>query len=148
MVPHCVTRNWSKSSWDYRRRRVTAVMVQVASGDTRLYARYRCAWAYRQTCRATALNVRPWYPVNNPSATGRHLNTMPGKTFIEADVPRVHCLQCGAQQIPVVWAEDGSRYPGVFEAYAIQVLQAVQSPVQAQWLTALSWGLSRPGHRP
>ncbi|MHB1512351.1 MAG: hypothetical protein ACYCTF_02835 [Acidiferrobacter sp.] len=64
---------------------------------------------------------------------------MQGKTFIEADVPRVNCLKCGAQQIPVAWAEDGSRYPSLFEAYAIQVLQAVQSPVQAQWLTALSW---------
>ena len=65
---------------------------------------------------------------------------MQGKTFIEADVLRVHCPKCGAQQIPVVWAEDESCFTELFEAYAIQVLQAVQSPVQAQWLTALSWG--------
>ena len=69
----------------------------------------------------------------------RHLNTMQWKTFIEADVPRVNCLKCGVKQIPVVWAEDGSRFTELFEAYAIQVLQAVRSKVQAQWLTALSW---------
>ncbi|EQD55291.1 transposase, partial [mine drainage metagenome] len=39
----------------------------------------------------------------------RHLNTMQWKTFIEANVPRVHCPQCGVKQIPVAWAEDGSR---------------------------------------
>ena len=40
---------------------------------------------------------------------------------------------------PIVWAEDGSRLPSLFEAYAIPALQAVCSKVQAQWLTALSW---------
>ncbi|MHB1565652.1 MAG: hypothetical protein ACYCXG_02860 [Acidiferrobacter sp.] len=61
------------------------------------------------------------------------------ETFSEADVPRVHCSKCGAQQIPVVWAKGRGRYPELFEAYAIQVLQAVQSLVQAPWLTVLSW---------
>ncbi|EQD31087.1 transposase, IS204/IS1001/IS1096/IS1165 family protein, partial [mine drainage metagenome] len=64
---------------------------------------------------------------------------MQWKTFIEADVPRVHCPQCGVKQIPVAWAEDGSRVTELLEAYAIQVLQAVRSKVQAQELTALSW---------
>ncbi|MHB1722016.1 MAG: hypothetical protein ACYCT3_03765 [Acidiferrobacter sp.] len=44
---------------------------------------------------------------------------MQGKTFIEADVPRVDYLKCGVRQIPVVWAEDGSRYPELLEATAI-----------------------------
>ena len=50
-----------------------------------------------ETVRATVLSVRLWYPVNDPSATGRHLNTMQWKTFIEARVPRVNCLKCSAQ---------------------------------------------------
>ena len=69
----------------------------------------------------------------------RHLNTMQWKTFIEAEVPRVNCPKCGVKQIRVAWAEDGSRFTELFEAFAIQVLQAVRSKVQAQWLTALSW---------
>ena len=69
----------------------------------------------------------------------RHLNTMQWKTFITTDVPRVHCPQCGVKQVRVAWAEDGSRFTELFEAFAIQVLQAVRSKVQAQWLTALSW---------
>lgn len=69
----------------------------------------------------------------------RHLNTMQWKTFITADVPRVDCPACGVKQVRVAWAEDSSRFTELFEAFAIQVLQAVRSKVQAQGLTALSW---------
>jgi transposase len=69
----------------------------------------------------------------------RHLNTMQWKTFITAEVPRVNCPKCGVKQVRVAWAEDGSRFTELFEAFAIQVLKAVRSKVQAQWLTALSW---------
>lgn len=69
----------------------------------------------------------------------RHLNTMQWKTFITADVPRVNCPKCGVKQVRVAWAEDGSRFTELFEAFAIQVLKAVRSKVQAQWLTSLSW---------
>lgn len=69
----------------------------------------------------------------------RHLNTMQWKTFITADVPRVNCPRCGVKQVRVAWAEDASRFTELFEAFAIQVLQAVRSKVQAQGLTSLSW---------
>lgn len=69
----------------------------------------------------------------------RHLNTMQWKTFITAEVPRVNCPQCGVKQVRVAWAEDASRFTELFEAFAIQVLKAVRSKVQAQWLTELSW---------
>ena len=69
----------------------------------------------------------------------RHLNTMQWKTFIAAEVPRVNCPQCGVKQVRVAWAEDASRFTELFEAFAIQVLQAVRSKVQAQGLTELSW---------
>lgn len=69
----------------------------------------------------------------------RHLNTMQFKTMIESDVPRVQCNTHGVKSIGVSWAEDKSRYTALFEAYAIDVLQAVRSKVQAEQLTALSW---------
>lgn len=69
----------------------------------------------------------------------RHLNTMQWKTFLTADVPRVDCPRCGVKQVRVAWAEDGARFTELFEAFAVQVLNAVRSKVQAQWLTALSW---------
>ncbi|MEW6301723.1 MAG: ISL3 family transposase [Thermodesulfobacteriota bacterium] len=69
----------------------------------------------------------------------RHLNTMQWKTFIAADVPRVNCPKCGVKQVRVAWAEDASRFTELFEAFAIQVLKAVRSKVQAQWLTHLTW---------
>ena len=47
--------------------------------------------------------------------------------------------RCEVKQIRVAWAEDGSRFTELFEASAIQVLKAVRSKIQAQWLTALSW---------
>jgi transposase len=64
---------------------------------------------------------------------------MQWKTFIAAEVPRVDCPRCGVKQVRVAWAEDGSRFTELFEAYAIRVLAAVRSKVQAQSLTALSW---------
>lgn len=69
----------------------------------------------------------------------RHLNTMQWKTFLTAEVPRVNCSRCGVKQVRVAWAEDASRFTELFEAFAIQVLKAVRSKVQAQWLTELSW---------
>lgn len=69
----------------------------------------------------------------------RHLNTLQWKTFIPADVPRVNCPTCGVRQVRVAWAEDGSRFTELFEAFAIQVLQAVRSQGPGPGLTALSW---------
>lgn len=69
----------------------------------------------------------------------RHLNTMQYKTFIESKVPRSNCSEHGVRQVRVAWADDKSRYTALFEAYAIDVLQAVRSKVQAEELTALSW---------
>lgn len=64
---------------------------------------------------------------------------MQWKTFITAEVPRLNCPKCGVKQVRVAWAEDASRFTELFEAFAIQVLKAVRSKVQAQWLTELSW---------
>lgn len=68
----------------------------------------------------------------------RHLNTMQWKTFLTADVPRVACPKCGVKQVRIAWAEDQSRFTELFEAFAIQVLKAVRSTVQAFF-----WGSRR-----
>lgn len=69
----------------------------------------------------------------------RHLNTMQFKTFIESDIPRTNCTEHEVRMVRVPWAEDKSRYTALFEAFTIDVLQAVRSKVQAEQLTALSW---------
>lgn len=69
----------------------------------------------------------------------RHLNTMQFKTFVDSDVPRIECAQHGVLSVRVPWAEDKSRFTALLEAYAIDVLKAVRSKVQAVELTELSW---------
>jgi transposase len=69
----------------------------------------------------------------------RHLNTMQFKTFIESAVPRANCAEHGVHLVRVSWAEDKSRFTALFEAFVIDVLQAVRSKVQAEELTAVSW---------
>lgn len=69
----------------------------------------------------------------------RHLNTMQWKTFITSDVPRTNCPEHGIKQVRVSWAEDQSRFTAMFEAFTLDVLQAVRSKVQAEKLTGLSW---------
>jgi len=69
----------------------------------------------------------------------RHLNTMQWKTFVLAEVPRTDCPDHGVLQLGVPWAEDRSRFTAMFEAFAVDVLMAVRSKVQAESLTALSW---------
>lgn len=81
--------------------------------------------------------ISPGYDHN--ARRWRHLNTMQYKTFIESDVPRSNCTEHGVRQIRVSWAEDKSRFTAMFEAYAIDVLQAVRSKVQAVDLTEISW---------
>ncbi len=118
---------------------VTAVHITQASADRPLgEVAVEVAW------RAEAPLVCPRCGQPAPRYDSRprrwrHLNTLQWKTFITADVPRVDCPTCGVRQVRVAWAEDGSRFTELFEAFAIQVLKAVRSKVQAQWLTALSW---------
>jgi len=68
---------------------------------------------------------------------------MQWKAFITAEVPRVNCPKCEVKQVRVAWAEDTSRFPEPFEAFAIQVLKAVRSKVQAQSLADLTWDQDR-----
>lgn len=46
----------------------------------------------------------------------RHLDSCNHKTMIEADIPRVSCSEHGIKQVPVLWAEKGSRFTLEFES--------------------------------
>jgi transposase len=53
----------------------------------------------------------------------RHLDTCQCQTFIHARMPRVNCPVHGVQQVPVPWAEPGSRLTLAFERRMIDTLK-------------------------
>ena len=58
-----------------------------------------------------------------PKRQWRHLDTCQYKTVIEAEIPRSNCLEHGARTIKVPWAEKGSRYTAMFEAFILILLK-------------------------
>ena len=74
-----------------------------------------------------------------PERTWRHLDTMQFTTELRARVPRSHCSKCGIKTISVPWAGKHSRFTLLFEAFAIEVLQACSNVKRAAQLLRLSW---------
>lgn len=68
----------------------------------------------------------------------RHLDTCQFQTILAAEVPRVKCRQHGVKQVPVPWAERGSRFTALFEMLAISWLQEASVSAVAE-LLGLSW---------
>ena len=54
----------------------------------------------------------------------RHLDSCQFMTFLQAKPPRIDCPDHGKLQADLPWAEPGSRFTIMFEALAIEVLQA------------------------
>lgn len=52
----------------------------------------------------------------------RHLDTLQFQTILVAQVPRADCADHGVRQVPVPWAEGGSRFTALFEALVIDWL--------------------------
>ena len=75
-----------------------------------------------------------------PERTWRHLDTMQFETILRARVPRCRCPKCGVKTTRVPWASKSSRFTMMFEAFAIQVLQASSSVKRAALLLRLDWG--------
>ena len=75
-----------------------------------------------------------------PERTWRHLDTMQFVTILRARVPRCRCPKCGVKTTRVPWASKSSRFTMMFEAFAIQVLQASSSVKRAALLLRLDWG--------
>lgn len=78
----------------------------------------------------------------------RHLDTMQFETVLEARVPRVRRVKHDergepagvvTEMVRVPWAEPGSRWTWLFEAWAVKVLEVSQSVQAASKLLRLNW---------
>jgi transposase len=74
-----------------------------------------------------------------PERCWRHLDTMQFETILKARAPRVNCSKCGVKTISVPWAHKHSRFTVMFEAFAIEVLQAASGVSKAAALLGLGW---------
>lgn len=68
----------------------------------------------------------------------RHLDTCQFPTFVHARVPRLKCPTHGIKQLPVPWAEPGSRFTAMFEVFAIDWMKHASLKAVAQQLR-ISW---------
>ena len=69
----------------------------------------------------------------------RHLDTCQYRTILVATVPRIDCEEHGVRQVRVPWAEERSRFTALFEALAIDWLQATESIAAVAKGLRLSW---------
>jgi transposase len=74
-----------------------------------------------------------------PERQWRHLDTMRFETILRARVPRAKCRECGVKTIGVPWAGKHFRFTLLFEAFAIEVIQAASSIEAARELLNLDW---------
>ncbi len=69
----------------------------------------------------------------------RHLDTMQFATILQCRVPRARCSDHGVKTIQVPWAESGSRFTLLFEAFAVDVLRSAAHLTAACMLLGISW---------
>jgi transposase len=74
-----------------------------------------------------------------PERTWRHLDTMQFTTELKARIPRSRCSACGVKTVAVPWGSKHSRFTLMFEAFAIEVLNACSCVNRAAALLGLSW---------
>jgi len=72
--------------------------------------------------------------------TWRHLDTMQFETVLRARTPRTKCKACGVKTTSVPWADKHSRFTLMFEAFAIEVIQACGNVKSVAELLGLDWG--------
>lgn len=82
---------------------------------------------------------RPSPGYDNRRRQWRHLDTCQYKTVLEADVPRVQCVEHGVVTVSVPWAEPGSGFTALFEALVIDWLKEASIQAVARQLK-LGWG--------
>jgi transposase len=76
---------------------------------------------------------------SSPVRRWRHLDTMQFDTYLHSQSPRVRCDQHGVKTLALPWAAKHSGFTQMFEAFAIQVLQASRSTQAAADLLGLNW---------
>lgn len=91
-------------------------------------SRFRCPRCERELAVFDHVEERRW----------RHLDTCQFLTYLVSRPPRVDCPEHGKLQASLPWAEPGSRFTAMFEALAIEVLQAANVK-RAAALLRLTW---------
>lgn len=74
-----------------------------------------------------------------PQRQWRHLDVMQFATIIRARVPRCQCPTHGVVTAQVPWAEPHGRFTLMFEAFAVKVIEAARSYVQAMEILRVDW---------
>ena len=74
-----------------------------------------------------------------PARQWRHLDVMQFATIIRARVPRCQCPEHGVVTVQVPWAEPHGRFTLMFEAFAVTVIEAARSFVQAMEILKVDW---------
>lgn len=74
-----------------------------------------------------------------PQRQWRHLDVMQFATIIRARVPRCECPEHGVVTVKVPWAEPHGRFTLMFEAFAVTVIEAARSFVQAMEILKVDW---------
>jgi transposase len=73
----------------------------------------------------------------------QHLDTMQFTTELVARLPRCRCPELGVKTIVPSWAGKHSRFTLLFEAFAIEVLQACRNVKATAVILGLSWNPCR-----
>jgi len=113
---------------------VSRVKLDVAAGRVDVWAehdkkaRFRCPDCDRPCGLYDHDEERAW----------RHLDSCQFQTFLHARIPRIRCDEHGVKQARVAWAEPKSRFTMLFERFAIDVLQNMDTKNAAR-LLGLSW---------
>jgi transposase len=74
-----------------------------------------------------------------PQRQWRHLDVMQFTTIIRARVPRCRCPEHGVLTVHVPWAQPHGRFTLMFEAFAVTVIAAARSYVQAMEILKVDW---------
>jgi transposase len=74
-----------------------------------------------------------------PGREWRHLDTMQFQTILRARVPRAKCAACGVKTVAVPWADKHGRFTLLFEAFAVEVMQASANVRRGAELLGLDW---------
>ena len=118
------------SPWEVRRvdlqLEAQRVEVDVAHGPSAALACPEC----KRAC--------PGYD-HAPERQWRHLDVMQFTTIIRARVPRCQCPAHGVVTIQVPWAAPHGRFTVMFEAFAVKVIAAARSYVQAMEILKVDW---------
>jgi transposase len=74
-----------------------------------------------------------------PARQWRHLDVMQFMTVVRARVPRCQCPEHGVVTVQVPWAAPHGRFTVMFEAFAVKVIEAARSYVQAMEILNVDW---------